>query len=189
MNGLLDGFVIDIRALFANALSKIPNDVVCQWVKFNEIGADGKYVRTDTTFARYLTAASGTLAPFAGVGAPSVPTFVSVCVSMRTARARGPASTGRLFIPRPSISTTAGGRMSSATTQEIATTYANFLTALGDEEGVDNTAIAPAVVSNVGEPGPQERIIGVRVGDVPDVQRRRKNSLVEAYSVATVSTG
>jgi len=188
MNELLDDFVSDIRTLFANPNAKIPGAVQCQWVKFNEIGPDGRYVNTSTTFARFLAGTTGQFALINGTGSTLVPPFQSVAVTMTTARQRGPGSKGRLFIPQCSATCGPSGRIDGTQTQNMATAYASFLSALGDEAGIDETAIAPAVVSNVGEPGPVERITGVRVGDVHDVIRRRKSALVEKYATATVAT-
>lgn len=189
MESHLDDFVGDIKELFAKPEAFISNSVECSWVKFNEIGPDGRYVDQATTHVRFLEGTTGDFARFKGVGStPMNPTFVSICVTTTTGRQRGPGSRGRLFIPQPAIGYDASGRISSGQAQMIATAYGQFFTDLGDEAGIDTDALAPAVVSNVGDPGPQERITGVKVGNVPDVIRRRKSALVETYATATVST-
>jgi hypothetical protein len=188
METMLDDFVTDLRNLFLDGRSYIPNSVECQWVKFNEIGPDGKYVDSTKTHARFLTGTTGALARFKGTTSTYMHTFNSVCVTTTTNRQRGPGSRGRLFIPQASAMVDANGRFATTVQTNIAAAYGAFLTALGDEAGVDTHAIAPAVVSNVGDPGPAERITGVRVGDVPDVIRRRKSAMVEKYVTAAVTT-
>lgn len=185
MERLLDDFVVDIRNLFADARSFIPSAVECQWVKFNEIGPDGRYVDSTTTHVRFLEGSQR----FKGVSSASVPTFQSVAVTTTTDRQRGPASKGRLFIPQCIAPVLATGRLDPSAQANAAAAYAKFLTDLGNESGVDTRAIAPFVVSNVGNPGPAERITGVRVGDVPDVIRRRKSAMTEKYVSSPVSTG
>lgn len=187
LEAFLDDYVSDIRAFIGNPLAYIYNGVTCSWVKFNEIGPDGHYANTSTTHLRVLNG-SGNLAPIFGTtGTPTPPSYQSVCVTTLTNRARGPASKGRLFLPQCAAPLQGPGRMTSTVSQNIATAAASFLTALGDEAGVDVTNMRPAVVSNVGSPGPAEPIIKVKVGDVPDVIRRRKNNMVEAYATANVS--
>lgn len=184
---LLDDYVADIRAFIGNTNAYIYNGVTCSWVKFNEIGPDGHYVDKTTTHLRVLNG-TGNLAPIFGTaGTPTPPSYQSVCVTTLTDRARGPASKGRLYLPQCAAPLQGPGRMTSTVSQNIATAAASFFTALGDEAGVDVTAMRPAVVSNVGNPGPTSVITKVKVGDVPDVIRRRKNNLVEAYATANVS--
>lgn len=188
MESLLDDFVTDIRTFITSADSFISSSVECNWVKFNEIGPDGHYVNQTKTHVRFLSGTTGASAVIKGVTGATIPTFQSVCVTTTTARQRGPASKGRLFLPQCAIPLDASGRIITIRAAELATRTAAFLTALGDEAGIDTTAIAPAVISNVGSPGPQERITGVKVGNVPDVIRRRKNAMTEVYSSASVST-
>lgn len=187
LESLLDDFVGDIRAFLTNTNAYISNQVTCSWVKFNEIGPDGHYVDPTTTHLRVLNAGSGALAPIFGTASAAVPSYQSVAVTLLTARQRGPGSKGRIFLPQCAAPMVHPGRISSTTAQNIATASATFLTALGDEAGIDVTGLRPAVVSNVGSPGPSEPITTVKVGDVPDVIRRRKNNLIEAYVQAAVS--
>lgn len=185
---LLDDYVNDIRAWITAPGSYISNQVTCTWVKFNEIGPDGRYVDPSTTHARYLTGSTGALTPIGGVAGTAVPSYQSCAISLTTPRNRGPASRGRIFVPQCAAPMVHPGRFSNTATTAMAAAAASFLTALGDEAGVDVTSMRPAVVSNVGTPGPQEPVTGVAVGDVPDVIRRRKNNLIETYTKATVSS-
>ncbi len=184
---LLDGFVIDIRNFFAST-QYISNAVSVLWVKFNRIGSDGRYVDQVRTHVRFLAGTSGSTGIIRGTSTVGVPTFLSACATTTTVRQRGPGSKGRLYLPQCTAPVESNGRYAETTTGALASQVANFLELLGNEEGTDVTAIAPAVVSNVGSPGPMERITGVRVGNVPDVQRRRKNAMVEAYISVGVNT-
>lgn len=186
MEAMLTDFVADIRTFMTNTSAYISNQVTCSWVKFNEIGPDGRYVHSDTTHVKILNGA-GVLGPIFGTATTPVPSFQSVAVTTTTDIQRGPGSKGRLFLPQCAPPLVHPGRISSTGSTAIAGAAAAFLTALGDEAGIDTTNMRPGVVSNVGTPGPQAAITGVKVGDVPDVIRRRKNNLIEAYVAAAVT--
>jgi hypothetical protein len=188
MEDLLTGFLADVRAFHTATAAKISNAASVEWIKFNEIGPDGRYANQTKTFARFLPVAGPPTGQFFGAGGANCPPFQSVCITTTTDVMRGPGSKGRLFLPQcgPTLSTQ--GLIAQADQTALANLAGTFFTNLGNEDGIDNTAIAPAVVSNVGEPGPMNRITGVRVGNVPDVITRRKNAIVETYVSASVST-
>lgn len=188
METLLDDFVADIKGFVTNPQTYISSSVECQWVKFNRIDENGHYSDPTKTHVRFLSGTTGNFARFRGAAGAGVPTFQSVCITTTTARQRGPASKGRLFLPQCAPDISIDGYISDGAATAIATRAAAFFTALGDEAGIDSTAIAPAVVSNVGDPGPMERITGIRVGNVPDVIKRRKNAITEKYFNGTVAT-
>lgn len=187
LEGMLDDFVSDIRTFMTSPNSYINNGVSCTYVKFNEIGPDGRYVDTANTHARYLSGSTGSTAVINGVNSTAVPAYQSVAITTTTAAQRGPGSKGRLFLPQCAAPLTAQGFITSAAQTALTNQSAAFFTALGDEAGVDVTNMRPAVVSNVGAPGPARVITGVKVGSVPDVITRRKNGIAEAYTSATVS--
>lgn len=187
LEGMLDDFVTDIRNFMRTPGLYISAEVQCQWVKFNEIGPDGKYTDTGQTHARYLQGTTGTFAVINGIGSNFCPPYQSVCITTTTAKQRGPASKGRLFLPQCAPPLLSTGMIDPTAQGAIRTAAAAFYTALGDEAGVDVTAMRPAVVSNVGTPGPTNVITGVKVGNVPDIISRRKNAITETYLVGTVS--
>lgn len=187
LEGMLDDFVTDIRNYMRTPGLFISAEVQCQWVKFNEIGPDGRYVDQSTTHARYLTGSTGNFAVINGIGTNKCPPYQSVCVTTTTAKQRGPGSKGRLFLPQCAPTLLSDGLIDPAAVASIRDASAAFYTALADEAGVDITAMRPAVVSNVGSPGPAEVITGIKVGNVPDVITRRKNAITETYSAASVS--
>lgn len=188
MESMLDDFVTDIRAFHTSADVFISRNAKVEWVKFNEIGPDGRYKDQTKTHARFLTSAPGALQIMAGASTAGAPTYQSVCITTTTDVQRGPGSKGRLFLPQCAVPLQETGDILPGNATLIANRAAAFFTALGDESGIDVEAIAPAVVSNVGNPGPMNRITGVKVGNIPDVISRRKNALLETYVKATVST-
>lgn len=187
LDSFLDDMVTDIRTWMRNPSSYHSGNVQCQWVKLNEIGPDGRYTDTGNTRVRNLVGTSGTFAVINGTATTEVPSFQSVCVTTTTAKTRGRASKGRLFIPQCAPPLVGGGFIDPTAQQAMATAAAAFFSALGDEPGIDATNFRAAVVSGIGDPGPTEDITGVRVGNVLDVIRRRKNAITETYKSAAVS--
>jgi len=148
------------------------------YLKLNEIAPDGTYADPGASH-RYDYAV-----PVAGTDNAATPTFVSACLSWRTARARGIASHGRIY--------PVWGIAMSQTDRLTETQQTNFLNAGFDllnavsEPSTGDFEFAPCVVSkganNGAGAGRVEAITRVLVGDVYDVQRRRKNALPETYA-------
>lgn len=110
------------------------------------------------------------------MGAPQL----ALVTSLRTARARGYASNGRMYWPSAQLPDTTTGLITSAQAIAVANACGTLMTAIRGS-GVGN----PAVMSTFGA-GRTEPVTGVRVGRVLDTQRRRRNGLPETYSAETV---
>lgn len=131
-----------------------------------------------------LQAAEFTKAPaISGTDNPSKPYQVAVVASLLTGRP-GRSYNGRLYWPaigaQIGIATL---RLTAAQTQAIADATATLLRAIATAAPV-GAALVPVVVSH--KLGTHQEVTSVRVGDVLDTQRRRRDSLVEAYRTALV---
>lgn len=104
---------------------------------------------------------------------------IALALSMRTARTRGYASNGRMYLPnaRPILAST--GLISQSDVDSAAFIGATFVAA------VNNVGLGSAVVGSTVGAGRFEAITAVRVGRVMDTQRRRRNQLPELYSEAS----
>jgi hypothetical protein len=156
------------------------DDVQLEWGKFNEIGPLGAYVDTTATHVHELTT------PVSGNGSGIGIAQVAMAVSWGTDVARGYASKGRVFVPIPGVSPISGV-WTDTWTNAIATNWSTLLTNLNNLPGIDSSGIVASVVSSVPAAGAARPIQRVRVGNVPDTIRRRRNALVEVYSSATVA--
>lgn len=105
---------------------------------------------------------------------------IAMVLSLRTARTRGYASNGRMYWPNAQAIGQADGRWSAAIAGAAAAAGAQLIAAIADS-GMGT----PAVMSAVGA-GRTEPITGVRVGRVPDTQRRRRDALAEEYTETVV---
>lgn len=152
------------------------------WLKAANIGADGKYAgATDTAGgpnpAQYLTTLG---AGYSNAG--NLPGFVTLAVSFHTAAATKYARHGRVYLPLALAAQASGSaRVPSGTQTNAANLGAAILTAIAKpvSSPANNTgAIRPIIASRHGEVA---QINEIRVGDVLDVQRRRKKKLKESY--------
>lgn len=109
-----------------------------------------------------------------------IPPQCSPCVSFTTSTA-GSRARGRMYLPAPDVSTmTTSGRLSSAfRTDVVAGLDAYFATMAAN-------AATCVVVSAVGGVYTTYPVNTIRLGDVVDTQRRRRNSIAEVYTTAAI---
>jgi hypothetical protein len=109
-----------------------------------------------------------------------LPPQVSPCVSLNTVTA-GSRARGRMFLPAPDESTlTSAGRVSSAFRTALVAGLETYF------EGLATDGHDLVVVSSVGAVYTAYSVITIRMGDVFDVQRRRRNSIAEVYTSASI---
>lgn len=121
----------------------------------------------------------------------TLPLQCSVVASHRTSQT-GKKGRGRQFLPAiDQNSIDASGRLSSSAQTSILNAQVAFLEALSYADA-PRTIVRPAVISSSTSGASPTlnkyaTINGVRVGNVVDTQRRRRNKLVEAYASGDVS--
>jgi len=151
-----------------------PSACTLNWIKANPITAAGKY-RDDTThlFDYPTPVAGGCVVPYFS----PVPDILCAAISWTTAKARGKSHAGRIYLPNWSIQTTVPGsmRLANGMTAGWLARGVALLKVLSDS----NVHAVPIIASSA---GPTAQITGVRVGNVLDVQRRRKDALKESYT-------
>jgi hypothetical protein len=156
-------------------------------IKLFFIGTDGKAVGPAGfgSGSPTLLTYKDTHQPNGNGSSDILPPQIAIVASHRTAQT-GRRGQGRQY--RPAVdqnSVTAGGRLSSAAQ---AATVASHVAALESAKLTiaDATVVRPAVITNTGTAAAPDLsryavINSVRVGDVLDTQRRRRNKLVETY--------
>lgn len=180
---LLEPMAGYVAAWFIRAGSKISNKARLDKVSLNSIGSDGNYSDPGNPHDFDYVAAS---APTGASLSTSWPQL-TVVVSLRTAVARGYGTHGRVYTPAACAAATTG-LITAGDAGGMATSFKDLIE---DINGEADLALAGfprvGVVSNMGEPGASRIVTRVLVGNVIDTQRRRRNSLVEAYSEAVVA--
>lgn len=126
--------------------------------------------------------------PLAFTGANQHPLQTSLVISLRTtdSTARGK---GRMYWPATGVAlASATHRFTPTTTSGVVTEFVTYLQNIRTAiRGVGGFTSASLVVWSRTTPK-KSVVIQLRVGDVPDVQRRRRDKLVESYSTAPVTT-
>lgn len=111
---------------------------------------------------------------YSGTGTVRMPQQCAMGVSLRTAFA-GASRRGRFYWPCLAATLGTGGKMAVAS--NTAVQFANILEGIGDAGGA--AAMRPVVYSPTLDL--LTPVTSVRVGDVIDTQRRRRDTLVESY--------
>jgi hypothetical protein len=138
-------------------------------IKAVNIGADGKYTGPASVLSQNL--------PGGVSGSATKPSFLSLAYSWTTARTYGRRLRyGRVYPPNFNYSNSTGSTVTSATQGFAAAAAKNMLGML--KKSGSQFAFTPCVVSSQGG---FEPITGIRVGNVWDVQRRRKDRVGETY--------
>lgn len=119
--------------------------------------------------------------PTGNLSGTQLPPQNSVCVSLRTLQV-GSAGRGRMFLPATSSTSLQGARLQTVAAGEIADAAAQFLENITLTSGAQ---VFPIVTG--GNFTNYAKIRTVRVGNVVDTQRRRRNRLQEVYSDAQVN--
>lgn len=118
------------------------------------------------------------------------PPQVALVATLIGGSGKGLAGKGRMYLPGIKEALDGGGKLSSGFTTMIANELRDFL------DTVNATIGAPGVVINAskghsklaGIGARNVPVNGVRVGNVYDTQRRRRNSLSETYSHADMAS-
>jgi len=114
----------------------------------------------------------------AGTGSgAALPPQVAVCVSLRTALPTR-AGRGRFFLPAPIVTVSSAGRIGSTPRGQILAAAEGMLQSLSDSG-------YPAVVYHRNDLTTTS-VTTVKVGDVFDTIRRRRDKLIESYVSAAV---
>lgn len=159
---------LNVRALLSSS-------VAIEYVRTERIGADGRLALAAEYVLPNLVPGTGTLRN---------PLQVSLVASLSTGRP-GRSFRGRMYWPMLATSLEASsGRVPTAVCGLVATDTANWLRAVADTIVDPNPPLDPVVTSQT--QGVNTRVETVGVGDVPDTQRRRRDSLSEGRSVAVV---
>lgn len=170
----------EVLAWFVHPNSGISSSASLEFVKFAVIGADGKYVE-DPQIVDFQENNTGT-----NPGSTVAPQLTAV-ITFTTDAMRGLARVGRIYPPLNVPALNGNGRLNDTLSQADAAK--KLVESLNYKTGsLWLTGVAPSVVvaSNVRE-GKINYVTGVRVGNVIDTQRSRRNNFREDFSSLTVN--
>lgn len=177
-----------IKGYWATAVANLSmsSQYEATYVKLSSMGTDGKSSPADTIYATMPANTKGTSS---GWLAPQL----SVVASLNSSTVRGVGSKGRMYLPGVSFGVGLDGHFTTANALAVANTIGTLIHNINADTTVDDVVILashgslnPDGTSKIGGYGPVNRAVtGVKVGNVYDTQRRRRNQLVEVYSSAT----
>lgn len=180
-----DAVITAIRSWFTRGDTGISTGATLEWVKFAQVGADGFYtVAADGDYAFNET---HDITPVAGAMSLNVAPQLSLAITLDTGAKRGLAKTGRIYPPLTGELNAAGVDNSPQLKAASAATMISAINAAfantNPEGGVHDQVV---VASGVRE-GKIALVQSVRVGNVVDTQRRRRNNITEVYSPADIT--
>lgn len=168
---------------FAHTDASISNSFTFDAVKMARLAVDGLYDGTDIQQAFPGATVQG------GAGGAPLPPQVALVATLVAGSGKGYAGKGRMYLPGVSQSINTSGHIGGTWCQTMATLLAGFF------NDVNGSIDMPGQVINVsrgskkllGVGARNVPVNGVRIGDVFDTQRRRRNALHEVYYSATVA--
>lgn len=182
--GFADALLPLWSTFFTATASKFGSHFQTVGIKCAVILPDGKTDLGNVVTASYATPIAGAL------GAGIMPPQVALVAQLAAASPVGLGAKGRMYLPGISAAITgATGKISSTDAASVANGLRTFL------DAAESATNSPGYVINAskGRPGVpftapvNRRVTQVRVGDVYDTQRRRRNSLTETYSTAALA--
>lgn len=174
----VDALAAATQTMFANA-----NLAICPWnrmtaIKLAPIGTDGHYPPGEDAFEHIY--ASG-IAGGAVVSNIIWPPQCSYSVGLGTAALRGRGHIGRFYLPSMAFNvSTATGKVGdlSASAGAVIRTWLNAINATPDIGTV-------GVITSLGS-GTSRVVDHIRLGQVIDTQRRRRNAISETYTTVAL---
>lgn len=149
------------------------------------IGADGLVVKLPQGPAKAVLSTTVNTWDGGGTTVPCPPFVTFACSTVSVANI--PRGRGRWFPPAPVASSldSGSGLVSSSTRTTLAAASTAFLEACALNVGPGDLYLRPCII---GSPWTTAyAITGVRIGSLPDTQRRRKNGLAESYTLDNCS--
>lgn len=171
----------------------VASDAAAQWLAILAVAGFSGLFTTGVTWSQVnvselgaspsspiITSAQAPIADGGTAGTSSLPNQISPVCSIQTATA-GSRARGRMFLPPVAVGAIgATGRLQLASVTALADnleTYFDAMTGAGHDL---------VVISAVGGVYTAYPAINIRVGDVLDTQRNRRNQLAEVYQARTV---
>jgi len=175
------------QTFFTSAASNISSAFTTVGVKVALISTAGTADPGNTVFHYFSPEITG------GGGATRMPAQCSIVATLATAKVRGFGSKGRMYLPGGNPTVNADGRFTTTTATAIAGALKTFfdginaLTAPGGAGPYEAVLMSAEVVGVPGRAPEMNPITQIRVGNVYDTQRRRRNQLQEQYSVSVLA--
>lgn len=180
-----DAVKVAWQTFFTNSTSKFSSLWKTDFIKVATMGTDGKTIADSAVWSYYDSPISG------GGQSDSFPPQVALVATLVSEAQRGLAAKGRMFLPGINGVLGADGRLPQSIVTDIATNVSVFLAAVN---AIQNTP-GVLILASQGRKAPlvggpvNRAVLSVRIGNVYDTQRRRRNQLVEQYTTKVLNPG
>jgi hypothetical protein len=177
------------RTYFTAAASGFSGNFTTTAVKLASVGIDGKSSASDTIYSTLAPAANG------GNNNGAYPPQIALVATLSSTVARGVGSKGRMYLPGIFSPVDATGHIASAAQGTMLANLVTFLRAVNNAQGNFESIVLAShgSVNRDGTPKIDGRspittnVTSVRLGNVFDTQRRRRNALREVYQTTPLA--
>lgn len=178
--------VDDIATAWKNFFTGVGQNISSNWstdyVKIASMGTDGRSDSGDTVYSTYVTQPTGS-------GGNLYPPQIALAATLTSTKPRGVGAKGRMYLPGLSIGIDTTGHVNGAGLTAVLTAFKTFLNACNASTATDNVVILASHGSinkdgtpKIGGSAPiNKAVTGIKIGNVYDTQRRRRNQLPETY--------
>lgn len=167
-----------IANFHSNGANDVPTNMRLQWVKMAAVGTNGKYLGAPVEHI-YSTARSGS-------NTKGFIPSTAVVYTLVADKFKDPGKYNRFYLPTTPPTASNGHKLTSAETEDRATSLANIVNDINAALAVEFSGLRVRIVSQ--KTNIYRQVSSVRVGDIIDVQRRRRNALRESYNEHAVTT-
>lgn len=164
------------ETFFASAGANISSTYKYEMCKVAMIEQDGHTIPDSAVYHSPSTPISG--------GSPSnpFPPQIALVATLSNSAPRGLATKGRMFLPGVNAQLGTDGHLTTISTGPIADAVKTFFDSVyNDADLPGNPVLASLGRGPLKQGGTIRNITQIRIGNVYDTQRRRRNGLVEAY--------
>lgn len=170
------------ETFFKAAGSLISSNYKWKQLKCARVGLDGRTIPDSAQYWNPATAISG------GYGGTILPPQISLVATITSATQRGLATKGRMFLPGIGAPIDATGHISTTEVGTLSTNLKTFFDAIhNDADTPGNLVLASVGRGPLHTDGMIRPATGIKIGNVYDTQRRRRNALTEAYTVKVLA--
>jgi len=171
------------ETFFESSGAGISSRFTAQGVKVSHVSTDGSSDSGLTQFYNYGSSVVGQNT------SNHFPPQISLAATLYTAIQRGAGSKGRMYLPGVAHSIDTTGHVETSNAVATATALKTFLDAVNAHADVPGEVVLNSA-ERTGVPfraAAMVPIVGVKVGNVYDTQRRRRNQMVETYSTQALA--
>lgn len=180
--------VADIAAAwqtyFSAPTSYVSNKYRFKMAKLQTMAVDGKAVADSAVYFQPATPVPG------ASSGQAMPPQTALVATLANSLPRGLATKGRMFLPGVNAGVDDTGHLLASVPEGISTNLQTFFNTIYQDADTPGNPILVSLGNSLQlRPGAARYVTQIRVGNVYDTQRRRRNALVESYTVKPVSVG